>query len=353
MALSCIALGCTSSVIVGPEGDDTGLSDADTRGRDASTTPHDGGLPTMPLDSGRAFDDGGVEGDAFVSDVVDELRRGVFDPERVYLAGTLSEGACYRDAVADYRTPDHAAVGFECEFDERGAVISAAGVLTYTNTFEDRLREFVCDDCPGFVPGDDYPSDVLDNDPVLATPPCTGDRRALDFRLGPDGARIHRCGLSSPWYDATGAEILPAGDVLALGWSAVALTEGEVHDTVSGEVTPLSNFPSDCRPVTARAGPTPGFRVAVDCEEVTELWWVDHAGAAVREGVYPPPPADYPPWFEGRLAGDGTLVQLARGPETFEDTIIERTVSGRSELIYTEARSPAVKIHISSLVTGP
>lgn len=347
-ALASSMLGCGSSVTI---------TDEDAGGRDASPD-------AAPLDASTDVSDPLIDassdtiGDTSTDSPrppVDGVGRGEFDPQNVYLAGTLSEGACYRDAIADYRNPDVAAVGFNCQFDNRGAIISSSGALTYTNTFEDRLREFVCDGCPRWTPADPYPDEVLANDPILPTPSCEGeDIGTLHFALSPDGNRIHRCNRSAAWLDPSGSPVLETeAAVLTFGWSGFVLTEDAVIDTSMGESAPLTGLPSTCRILTTRSGPAAGFRVAVDCEETTELWTVDHAGTAVRAGVYPLPPAGYPPSFGAALAGDNTLVQMARGPETFEDAIIERTIEGRSEPVYTDARDPPVKIHISSLVTGP
>lgn len=99
-----------------------------------------------------------------------------------------------------------------------------------------------------------------------------------------------------------------------------------------------------------------GFRIVLACMGGEELWRVSETGAATFEGAYPSRPTGY----EGsrgsaKLAGDNTLVEIVSGPITFEDAIVERTLSGRSEVAYTEEMSPApaVMIHISDLVTGP
>lgn len=293
-----------------------------------------------------------------------DVRRGVLSSDLVYLAGTLSEGACYRDALAHYSAPNDAVVGFDCYFDSRTAQLAADGRLVYVNTFEDVLREFHCDDCPTWSAGDDYPRDFLDNDPILPTPPCDpsdirNDLRA--FRLSPDGRRTHQCGSSSTWYDPAGAVLFDAGTdaVMSYGWSGFVLArstrDGFVYDTTGGTRTPVTGLPA-CDWATARAGETSGFRVVLRCMAADELWRVTDAGVATLEGIYPPRPMGYERYRTSvELADDNTLVEFVSGPMTFEDAIVERTLAGRSDVVYTEETSPEplVKIHISDLVTGP
>ena len=59
------------------------------------------------------------------------------------------------------------------------------------------------------------------------------------------------------------------------------------------------------------------------------------------------------PSGSARLDSSGNLFQEGYGPATFEDVVIYRGLNGFSEVVYTEATNPAVKLHISSLITGP
>jgi hypothetical protein len=44
---------------------------------------------------------------------------------------------------------------------------------------------------------------------------------------------------------------------------------------------------------------------------------------------------------------------MANGPRIVHDAIVRREIGGVSEVVYTEANDPHVKIHISGLLTGP
>jgi len=290
----------------------------------------------------------------------DGVGSGILDPDEVYLLGTLAEGSARRAAVAHYLAPDRPVVGFT-RIHRRNAQVRSDGTLIYMNTFEDILREFHCDACPGFSRGDSYPRDVLANDTILPTPPCDPDvpRMELrDFLLGPDGRRIHRCGVSRTWYDPSGAVVASGVTPLVLGWDDHALLNGAVLDLASGATTTITGLPTDpaCRTIARRADASGGFLVGIDCMSGgTTLHSITHEGVATLEGVYPAPPSGYTIRLEQRISGDRALVSFALGPSAAEDAIIRRTIEGVSEVVYTEEMtpSPTVLIHISGLVSGP
>jgi hypothetical protein len=275
----------------------------------------------------------------------DDVPRGVFDPGEVYLLGTTSEGACYRDAIAHWSDPEVAAAGFDCYADDRTAQIKPDGFLAYKNTFEDVLREFHCDDCPGFGRGKPYPSNVLDNDPKLATAPCD---KIDGFLIGVTGARLHSC--NGAWYDEAG-KVLPFSQPLAYGHRDKVLTASSVVDIRTGKLTPVTGMPANI--VATRVATPSGFWVATSGSPEPELWEVSEDGAAKKLLTYAPPPMGYKASFGARLDGKGNLFQMGQGPMVFEDTIVYRGRDGVSRVVYTEATNPFVKIHISSLTTGP
>lgn len=304
---------------------------------------------------------GGGTGGALASCTGSDVLTGdVFNPAEVYLAGTLSEGACGLDAMAHWSSPDSASVGFDCYFDESTAQIRPTdGRLLYTNTFEDVLREFHCDGCPY---SGQYPDNPLDDDPVLPTAPCSGQSQVWAFLLSPEGGRLHRCYQSLDWYDESGqlAYSDPDDDLVHLGYGDLALTTARVVHLAAGDWSPITGLPD--RPVlTVRAEAPDRFLLALVAEDPgpdqsgAELWSVDGTGAATLEGVYPPLPAGakWPKLYSSKLDGCRTLLHFASGPEVFQDIIVRRELSGASETVYDEAADPLVKIHISALVTGP
>ncbi|KYF96700.1 hypothetical protein BE17_31850 [Sorangium cellulosum] len=288
----------------------------------------------------------------------------VLDPAQVYLAGTLSEGSCGRDALTHWSSPGSAVVGFDCSVDERSARIrSTDGRLLYTNVFEDLLREFRCDDCP--FRGGDYPAAPLDNDTVLRTPPCTQGLDPLSgFLVSPAGAVLHRCRSdAATWYDESGrvAYADPEDPLLHLGYGDLALAARSVVRLATSASLPIAGLPEDRLLHTVRARAPDSFLLVLESEHPTddggsqELWEVDGDGAATRLGAFPPLPAGamQVSAYTSKLDGCGALLQFGGGPGVLEDVIVRRHIDGASEVVYTEATAPLVKIHVSALVTGP
>ncbi|KYF60541.1 hypothetical protein BE11_11725 [Sorangium cellulosum] len=288
----------------------------------------------------------------------------VLDPHQVYLAGTLSEGSCGRDAVAHWSSPGSAVVGFDCHVDERSARIRPSdGRLLYTNVFEDLLREFRCDDCS--FRGNDYPEAPLDNDPVLLTPPCADGLAPLTgFLVSPAGAVLYRCRSDeATWYDESGrvAYADPEDPLLHLGHGDLALAARSVVHLATSASLPITGLPGDRLLHTVRARAPDSFLLVLESERPTddgssqELWQVDGDGAATRLGAFPPLPAGavQVSAYTSKLDGCGALLQFGGGTGVLEDVIVRRHIGGASEVVYTEAADPLVKIHVSSLFTGP
>jgi hypothetical protein len=327
--------GTSDDESTGPAADGT---TSDVAGESETTGEPGPDLPPLPPD---------CDGDLLVSDVL--------QPEEVYIAGTLSEGACYLDALAHWSTPNDAVAGFDCYFDERGAKIRPTdGRLLYSNTFEGLLREFHCDTCP-IDSTSEYPDNPLGNDFVLATPACDPDEStSLGHLVSPDGAIAYRCnGFLDTWYDERGAVVYDGAEpLLHLGHDGLALTTNSVLSLSTGAVVPIVGLPAG-NPVTIRADSEDGFRVVMTTEQ-PELWHVSATGAATSLGIYPPIPAGYSPYgFIAALDGCGVLFQQGSGLEVFEDVILRRELGGTTDVVYTEATNPLVKLHISALVTGP
>jgi hypothetical protein len=292
----------------------------------------------------------------------------VFDPAEVYLAGTVHESACYRDVLAHWSTPDVAAAGFDCEWDNRTAQVRPTdGRLLYGYNFEQVIHEFRCDVCPYTCEGcsyagANYPDVTVDNDPVLPNP-CPGGTHS-GFLIWPDGSLLHRCyGYKHEWYDSNGRIVYsdPEDPLIHVGHGGLGLTHTRVVDLVAGSAVPFVGAPPG-PPLTARARLPGGFLAvfaATDTPDAAnlDLWEIDEGGVATLVGSYPPLPPDTSAQFvfegDGRLEASGVLIQFGGGAEVFEDIILRREIGKASEVVYTEASDPLVKIHISALFTGP
>ncbi|WP_437751607.1 hypothetical protein [Sorangium sp. So ce1389] len=290
----------------------------------------------------------------------------VFDPGEVYVMGTLEESSCYRYAVAHWSRPDSAAVGFTCDATTWSAQIRPTdGHFLYVDAAldDDRLREFRCDGCP--YDGGDYPIAPHDNDTVLPTPACERDiLGTTQFLVSATGAVLHRCNVAAAtWYDETGKVVYadPDSPLLHVGHGDLALTRRSVVDLATSASTPIVGLP-DRQIRTVRAKAPDKFLLVIDVEPDAppedgrqELWEVDGAGNATQLGAFPPIPADLLYVFatSSKLDACGGLVQIGHAAELAIDVIVRREIGGTSEVVYTETTDPRVKLHGSSLVTGP
>lgn len=305
---------------------------------------------------------GGQGGQPDDSGLSDGVTSGVFDPKRVYVLGTVREGACESGAIIHWSNPNVASAGYHCHWLNEKARVRADGTLLLTNRQE--VREFHCDDCPGWSPDDPYPSDYLDNDTPLNTPPCGGN--VADFAVGIDGEVIYKC--ASDWYDAA-ATLLPltnpifkstlyglGHDNKALGGVTDAYSIGDLTDGTTIDVTGLP--PGTI--ITARVSGPDSFWVAYwnNDSETVQRWTIPHSGIATLDGDFPEPPASVSGsggtsrLSYDRLDGNGDLFSVGRVGVDY-DVIVRRTIAGAADIVYTEADEPAVKLHAGRLFTGP
>ncbi len=344
-----------------------------------------GNFPPSTDDAAAAQVDAGVQVDAASNPVADaagaadapaglpsnqcsqgtvSISSAILNPGDVYLDGTLSEGACYLDALTHWSYPYRACTGFDCSFDGSSAVIRPTdGRLLYINTFENKLREFHEDVCVGAMINN-YPTMPLANDKVIPTPMCDPDSTflSLSFRVSPEGDIYYSC--SQTWYDLTGATVFHDGvDRLQnVGRNRVALVGQSTFrlvDLGTGALTELvPQLPVSSSLLAVRARDEGGFWIAVRLSSGpsdVDLWQVNPDGTAARFGSFPPIPATVTSAGAAAIDGCGALIQMGEGRMVFEDLIMRREMGGASAVVYDEAMMPAplVKIHISYLITGP
>ncbi len=313
-------------------------------GVDSGVARVDGGVFTG-VDAGRASPDAG------------SLH--VLDPGEVYLMGTLSEGACYRDALAHWSNPNLASVGFDCYAYETSAMIRPTdGRLIYTNTFEDKLREYHCDDCSYSSTSTAYPMNVLANDTVLPTPCAAANDSLAWFRLTAEGEVLHQCRLSlGKLRDSTGAEVYDGTNdpVISVGGAGWLLTEKKVVNFKTSASVLLKGVIPVSKPIAIRWSPPDGFLLAsADSPTAAVLYRASFSsGVEALVGQYPDLPSSLNLYGNYRLDAAGRLFSIATVSGTFTDVIVRSEIGGESKIVYTEADHPLVKIHISSLVTGP
>lgn len=316
--------------------------------------------PTTPSFDAGAPPSGPVVGEDAGPKMAPDPTLDQLDPDEVYILGTLSQGACYLDAIAPVLAPDEALVGFECGTVFAYPVVRPGdGRMIYSaGGAVDAIYAFRCDGCTYVSSAADYPSDPLANDEPIPTPSCAADAFSGGFAVTADGAVAYRCddGL---WYGEGDEPFATPMDVsfrpLSFGHEATALLADGVVDLESGDYAPFTGLTQPN--VIAQRAVEDGYRIAVqptDIDQPPELWHVAFDGTATSLGAFPAPPADQEVRAESALDGEGRLVQFAQDTtETFRDTIIRRSMDGESAVIYDEADDPVVKLHISSLFTGP
>lgn len=280
----------------------------------------------------------------------------------VYLLGTLAEGACGRDALADPRRPTQVAMGFGCYVSS--PKLSGASLYYLDSFASGPVYRFVPDPPVRTTSGSGwtYPTNPRQNDAVVPTPPCADVSR---FFPSPDGRLLYQC-ASSDWYmDGQQVSLPASSSPVALGSGRLILLYrvglGYALSAPDGGATPLRAADGGALVLGTPTGPfrsnQQGFWL-VSGSGPRSRYLVRPDGTATSEGQY----AALPAGFSGSQAvldSAGKLVLMGT------DAIAEVPLSpATSSIIYTEANATPnnwdatpprlyVKIHISDLVTGP
>lgn len=324
---------------------DGGTSTGTDTGTGSDTSPTDGGS-TGVADS----DDTGTT--AVSVDGVETWCRN-FDPAEVYVLGTFLPGENYRGVLARPAHPHGGCVGFST--DPMRVRLRADGKVLWTLD-QGGVRVFTPDphlwnDALG---GWHYPAwedDPNGNDELLATPAC-GDGGVEEMLVHPgDHSLIYSCGgIMDPdvWYDQNGDVVFDSGQdrPLALAVDGTLLTDAPRLVPPGG--APLAVVPpamTGSFGALAARSKDDGFWVAVKQSDqaTAELWFVDLAGVATRDGEYAAfsdgGPWDPPYPGEVALAGDGALVYW-RYSNTDRVIIRVELSPGDSQVVYTDADAP-------------
>ena len=156
--------------------------------------------------------EGGEGGDGVPTD----FTSGIFDPESVYLFGTLAP-TCNFGAVSLVVSPNVYSVGFGCYVNNASVQIWNKRLVYADNT--GTLRIFVPDYSGSAPPANlEYPKDPAGNDMLVDVSPC---QTAGDFLSSPDGRLIYVC--EGAWYEA--GQKVAEGDkkIAALGFDGWAM----------------------------------------------------------------------------------------------------------------------------------
>jgi len=285
-----------------------------------------------------------------------------FDPNEVYIYGTLVQGRSGVQAIAHWATPNYYLLGFGTAHHYNLEVVN--GALLYSDSGS--IRQFV----PEFASSLDfshlnYPKNAEANDLTLNTPPCQdGVTGQAAFLASPDGRLIYKC-PDKVWYEA-GTPVFDTndmtahGDLVAFGNDGMALLDDldfTIINLATGEkLTPIQDA-AGATIVTVRAVKD-GFHIVVTPDTngtVRELWSVTANAVATKLGDFGPLPAPIEQINYGaKLSGSDELFESGYESDgDFNDVIIRRSINEASAIVYTEASQPRVLLHGSLLFTGP
>jgi hypothetical protein len=274
----------------------------------------------------------------------------VYDPDCIYLFGTLQQGACFVDAFVYPPNPDDWVVGFGCYADQ-GLIRPDNGRFLYTEAIvaTGGPLEFTVDDGPGFA---QYPTMPQANDTDLQAGCPQGVWHIYAFR---DGTPAWRC-YNSPTVlhigDAASTRTLTGNPIAFGAGRAVLVDEGSVLAIVDATSrTPVAGVPSSYSVVTARST-ADGFRVVLEASDGTAtLYKTDLTGAATSLGSYTRGTA-FTSIRGCVLEPGGALQCFTQETPGLHDYITRFSISAAPVMLYDEALH-TVKIHGSQLVTGP
>jgi hypothetical protein len=282
---------------------------------------------------------------------------GVFDADRMYVIGTLQEGAGGLDVFCDVLDPEHPSGGFPSSWAPAPAAVQRNA---YVRPIDGRLVYLAKGVVYAFEPDAlgsspaQYPKQPLANDAVVPTPGCAG---VTAFHvLTADNSVVYTCGEG--WFDDVGVAFPTCpepGGPLRIDDYGAQLCEGSVLDPAGKSHARAPSPPF----VSVRAKADGGFwGVAVGDTGLFERWSIDHDGATTLDGTYAPLPdgltkvnADVPGWVS--LDAIGNLYRWAEA-DALVDVVVRFSADFQgAEIVYDEATKPACKLHGFNFVASP
>ncbi|HEX2677924.1 MAG TPA: hypothetical protein VHM19_14825 [Polyangiales bacterium] len=334
-ACSCTAVACKDSK--GP---------AFAPGSDSTGDDNDGGLVHGPrgggsVGGGSSKSDGGT---GTGSGTASGSAAGTFDPAQVYIVGRLDGRPC-SVAFGRVDAASDVVVGAPC-----GVTPTLIDPATRAPLYGlgGEYYELACDnDCHAWRRGDDYPADPSSNDTKLKWP--KGCDSGAKLVIAANGQRVYDCG-GGALENESGAELKGTLGLLpCLAGDLISFAGDSVVDLHTGKSTVLSSLLSGR--VVACRGRSDGFRLLVETPElIEELWSVSLDGVPKRIGSYPPLSGESADANAQRtLDASGALY----GISFTASTVVRRTTSGDSELVWRGTSSPFDATSDLRLFTGP
>lgn len=290
----------------------------------------------------------------------------VFDPDCIYLVGTLHEGLAGYDVLGVIGDPTAVWAGFELWDSSRAKIRPTDGALLYTE-LTGPLRTFVADPITIVAPGlpQPYPAMPFDNDPATLAPKCApGAAVALGGVFPDDGRAMYGC-----YVDAfnTGAFLddpaatqvtLPFG-MIALGPGRTVLgitTAGLAVGPLGGPASANTSLHLDVQAARYAGGGAfwvYGLRPEGQLDHAEE-WRIEADGSTTRLGEMALPTDGYAVPMTPAIGPDGDVYAIVT-PKSFVDAVVRYHFAGggvTEQLVYEESQGP-VRIHGGRLITGP
>jgi len=293
------------------------------------------------------------------------------DPNKVYLRGTLQEGAADKDAIIDPAEPTVFCLGLPTSI--AAGQVSGGGRYIHEDSLT--IYSMVPEPFDKDAFGDDvYPADPLANDTALVTSSATGCGISLVMINAANNIVYYSCpnntintDASVPYYSLGNGNLLSVladGSMLVGEFDTLRIVDTGLVETPITLAVPVTAGFYTARLFTDPVSSNPSVWVVMyDGANPLQRLSIDLTTLAVtNDGEFSAVPVDISENNSTvKLDSEGNLWQM--GDDTtgaFIDVIIKRPIlsSGlASTVVYTEADDDGsepyfVKIHISSLFTG-
>lgn len=275
-------------------------------------------------------EDAGPEGG--VEEIEPELTlygKCVFDPNKVYVSGTLNPKDPSQTVLFAVDAPED--VCFWGEYTVAGFIRSTDGAFVYMAS-DGKVRTLVPDEAGENVgEGWEFP-DAVQND-TFEQLPCLGT-----FYGTPEGKGVYTCSIADTVY--TNDEAVPVGHVMAAGVDGLRLINNGGGMPISlvrkdGTSVPIKGLSVNAVGVIAARAHEDGFWLVVSSGADRERWFLNADGTANLEGLYDVYPDGI--WAPtGKLDADGVLYVLSSA----EGAIARVALEAGSSVIYSEKNAP-------------
>jgi hypothetical protein len=313
-----------------------------------------------PLDLDSPADSSGTSS----GPIEPEVECATFDPSRVYLRGTLEQGASNPHALTDPENPTDFCVGFETDV-VTPRLDGDGRVLFVDETDGDGVYAFAPDPLDWDPAANTwiYPTQPYANDDLVLPAPCDAGTELARILVSPtDGGVWYRCAGS--WFDPSGTLAFGSTDPIgvAVALDGRLLVNDPEHGaplffvTPGGIPEPSLDLPREIDAVVTGRVHDGGLRIVAIQGDRAFLWHL--VGESIgEEGEYSA--FDIGPSIvdlaQGALDGDGDFLHVIHATDANDLVVRRRLDPDPSEVVYDESDLDpyAVRVGLYDLFTGP